>query len=180
MSRPRPSAPGRCHARTGYRIGDGGYPEMTTSPILVCYDGSDDAKQAVASAAQLFPGHAAVVLHVWEPLKEVASVPPVPGLRKMLEGGLDEMDKAGGEISARLAAEGAAQASSAGLDVEPLSISASGRAWRNILKVARERDVRAIVIGQRGIGGAERAVLGSVSTAVVHHADRPVVVVPAE
>lgn len=153
---------------------------MTVPPILVCYDGSDDAKQAVGRAAGLFPGHRAIVLHVWEPLKDAASVPPVPGLYGMLESGLDEMDRAGVEISARIAAEGAEQARAAGLDAEPLSVSAPGRTWRNILGVARERDVHAIVMGQRGIGGAERALLGSVSTAVVHHADRPVVVVPAE
>ena len=36
----------------------------------------------------------------------------------------------------------------------------------------------AIVIGRRGIGGAERALLGGVSNGVLHGADRPVVVVP--
>jgi nucleotide-binding universal stress UspA family protein len=152
---------------------------MSASPILLCYDGSDDSKQAVARAAELFPGHRAIVLHVWEALKEVASVPPVPGLQGMLAAGLDEMDEIGDEVSRRTAADGAEQAKVAGLDAEPLSVKAPGRAWRNILKVARDHDVQAIVIGQRGLGGAERALLGSVSTAVVHHSDRAVVVVPA-
>jgi nucleotide-binding universal stress UspA family protein len=152
---------------------------MSMPPILICYDGSDDSKQAVARAGELFPGHGAIVLHVWEPLSEVASVPPVPGLYGMLAAGLDEMDKIGEEVSERTAAEGAEQANAAGLDAEPLSVKAPGRAWRNILNVARDRDVQAIVIGQRGVGGAERALLGSVSTAVVHHADKPVLVVPA-
>jgi nucleotide-binding universal stress UspA family protein len=153
---------------------------MNPRPILICYDGSENSKQAVTRAADLFPDQPAIVLHVWEPLKDAASVPPVPGLYGMLEAGLEEMDKIGDEVSARTAAEGAEQAKAAGLAAEPLSVSAPGRAWRNILKVARDRDVQAIVVGQRGIGGAERTLLGSVSTAVVHHADRPVVVVPAE
>lgn len=152
---------------------------MRTAPILICYDGSDDSKQAVARAAELFPRHPAIVLHVWEPLKDVASVPPVPGLYGTLAAGLEEMDRIGDELSKRTAGEGADQAQAAGLDAEPLSVSAPGRAWRNILKVARDRDVQAIVLGRRGIGGAEHALLGSISTAVVHHADRPVVVVPA-
>jgi nucleotide-binding universal stress UspA family protein len=152
---------------------------MTTGPILICYDGSDDSKQAVSRAGELFPGQKVIVLHVWEPLRDVASVPPVPGLHGMLSAGLDEMDKIGDEVSKRTAAEGAEQARTAGLEAEPLSVSAHGRAWRNILEVARDRDVPAIVIGQRGIGGAERTLLGSVSTAVVHHANKPVVVVPA-
>jgi len=153
---------------------------MSKAPILICYDGSEDSKQGVARAGELFPGHGALVLHVWEPLREVASVPPVPGLQGMLAAGLDEMDKIGDEVSQRTAAEGAELANAAGLDAEPLSVQAPGRAWRNILEVARERDAQAIVVGQRGVGGAERALLGSVSTAVVHHADKPVVVVPAE
>ena len=151
---------------------------MSQPPILICYDGSDDSKQAVSRAGELFPGREAIVVHVWEPLKEVAAVPPVPGLYGMLESGLNEMDKIGDEVSQRTAAEGAVQARAAGLHAEPLSVSASGRAWRHLLAVARERGVQAIVIGQRGIGGTERALLGSVSTAVVHHADRPVLVVP--
>lgn len=151
---------------------------MSDGALLICYDGSDDSKQAIARAAELFPGRAALVLHVWEPLKEVAAVPPVPGLYAILEEGLAEMDRVGNEISERLAKEGAEAATTAGLDAQPLSLSARGRAWRHILEVATERDVQAIVVGQRGIGGAERVLLGSVSTAVVHHADRPVVVVP--
>jgi nucleotide-binding universal stress UspA family protein len=89
------------------------------------------------------------------------------------------MDKIGEEVSQQTAAEGAEQATAAGLQAEALSVRAPGRAWRNILAIAREKDVQAIVMGQRGIGGAERALLGSVSSAVVHHADRPVVIVPA-
>ena len=152
---------------------------MSTAPILICYDGSDDSKQAVSRAGELFAGRRAIVLHVWEPLKEVASAPPVLGLHGMLEEGLSEMDRIGEEVSQRTAREGNDQAQAAGLDAEPLSVSGSGRAWRNILKIAREREVQAIVLGQRGIGGTERLLLGSVSTAVVHHADRPVVIVPA-
>lgn len=152
---------------------------MSKAPILICYDGSEDSKQAVARAGELFPGRGALVLHVWEPLSEVASVPPVPGLHGVLAAGLNEMDKIGHEVSQRIAAEGAEQANAAGLDAEPLSMQAPGRAWLNILKVARDRDAQAIVIGQRGVGRAERALLGSVSSAVIHHADKPVVVVPA-
>ncbi len=151
---------------------------MSERPLLICYDGSADSQKAIARAAGLFPGRAAIVLHVWEPLKEVASVPPVPGLHGTLEAALTEMDRMGEDVSRRTAEEGAKLATSAGLEAEPSSVQAPGRAWRNILKFARAHDVDAIVIGQRGLGGAERALLGSVSTAVVHHADRPVLVVP--
>ena len=79
---------------------------MSDPKLLVCYDGSDDAKQAIDRAARLFPGRAAVVLHVWEPLREVASVPPVPGLHGVLEAGLAEMDKEGADLSQQTAGRG--------------------------------------------------------------------------
>jgi nucleotide-binding universal stress UspA family protein len=153
---------------------------MSDPELLVCYDGSDDSKQAIARAARLFPGRTAIVLHVWEPLKDVASIPPVPGLHAMLAEGLAEMDKEGEDVSRKTAAEGAELANAAGLKAEPLSVQAPGRAWRNILKLADEHDVQAIVLGQRGVGRAERLLMGSVSSAVVNRADRPVVIVPAE
>lgn len=45
-----------------------------------------------------------------------------------------------------------------------------------ILSIARSRDVDLIVVGSRGLGGITSLVLGSVSNAVLHHADRPVMV----
>jgi nucleotide-binding universal stress UspA family protein len=90
------------------------------------------------------------------------------------------MDRMGADISRETAEEGARVAADAGLSAEPLSIQARGRAWRGILAAAREHDVATIVMGRRGIGGAERVLLGSVSNGVLHGADRPVVIVPEE
>jgi len=91
---------------------------------------------------------------------------------------LNEMDRLGADVSQKTADEGARLAAEAGLDAEALSVQAPGRAWRGILAVAREHDVVTIVMGRRGIGGVERALLGSESNGVLHGADRPVVVVP--
>jgi nucleotide-binding universal stress UspA family protein len=147
-------------------------------PVLLCYDGSEGAKRAGATAARLFPSRAAVALHVWEPLSAVASVPPVPGLGGVLREGLAEMDQIGLEESARLAAEGAREAEEAGLRAEALSEQREGRAWRAILAIARERDAAVVVVGRRGVGTVERTLMGSISSAVVQRADRPVLVVP--
>lgn len=151
---------------------------MSARPILVCFDGSANSRQAITRTAELFPGRQALVLHVWESLKDVASVPPVPGLSGVLRGGLDEMDRMGRDVSQTTAEDGARLAADAGLNAEALSVQAPGRAWPAILSAARQHDVEAIVIGRRGISGAERALLGSVSNGVLHEADRPVVVVP--
>ena len=48
-----------------------------------------------------------------------------------------------------------------------------------ILDVADELDAEAIVLGSRGLTGVKSLLLGSVSHAVLQHADRPVMVVPS-
>ena len=54
-----------------------------------------------------------------------------------------------------------------------------GPAARAIVAAADARDADEIVVGSRGFGPV-RGVLGSVSHAVLHETDRPVVVIPAE
>jgi nucleotide-binding universal stress UspA family protein len=48
-----------------------------------------------------------------------------------------------------------------------------------ILAEADAVDARVIVLGTRGLTGVKSVLLGSVSHAVLQHADRPVVVVPS-
>ena len=54
-----------------------------------------------------------------------------------------------------------------------------GDAAQEIVRVARERDVDLVVLGARGLRTFGRLFLGSVSEAVLHHADRAVVIVRA-
>lgn len=51
--------------------------------------------------------------------------------------------------------------------------------WRSIIDAAQELDAAAIAVGSRGLGGLRSLALGSVSTAVLHHAHRPVVAMPS-
>lgn len=54
------------------------------NPLLIGYDGSEDAQQAIAGAAGLFPGASAVVLTAWRPLVQtlahypMAAAAPLP------------------------------------------------------------------------------------------------------
>ena len=41
-------------------------PDATDKPILLCYDGSEDAFRAIEFAGSLFSGRSAIVLSVWE------------------------------------------------------------------------------------------------------------------
>jgi hypothetical protein len=42
-------------------------------PILLCYDRSAGARRAIETAAELFPGRKAIVLHIWRPIAIAAA-----------------------------------------------------------------------------------------------------------
>jgi nucleotide-binding universal stress UspA family protein len=75
------------------------------------------------------------------------------------------------------ASEDAELAAAAGFTAMPIAVEASGPIAETIVAVAEERDAAAIVVGSRGLSGVRSALAGSVSTGVVHHARRPVLVV---
>jgi nucleotide-binding universal stress UspA family protein len=60
------------------------------------------------------------------------------------------------------------------------SVALEGNAADEIVALAHERDADLIVVGTRGLGTFRSALMGSVSSAVVHRADRPVVVAREE
>jgi nucleotide-binding universal stress UspA family protein len=53
-----------------------------------------------------------------------------------------------------------------------------GNAPDRVVELAQARNAPLIVVGSRGLGAVAGALLGSVSSAIIHRADRPVLVVP--
>jgi nucleotide-binding universal stress UspA family protein len=78
-----------------------------------------------------------------------------------------------------LAKGGAELATQAGLDATPRCEPDAVAVWATIVDVADELDATLIVTGSRGMGGIKSLLLGSTSDRVLHHARRPVLVVPA-
>jgi nucleotide-binding universal stress UspA family protein len=144
-------------------------------PLLVCYDGSDDAKYAIETASTLFPGGHALVISVWQRLAGLDTIGWAGEPAGMVNFG--EVDRAAGEHGRRLAEEGVRIAHEAGLDAEPLPVEALGPIWKTIVEAGATHDASAIVIGSRGLTGLRAVLLGSVSSAVVHHAGRPTLVI---
>jgi nucleotide-binding universal stress UspA family protein len=60
---------------------------------------------------------------------------------------------------------------------EPLALEAAGPVWKTIVDTADREDAATIVMGFRGLAGLKAMLLGSVSSAVVHRADRPTLIV---
>jgi nucleotide-binding universal stress UspA family protein len=146
-------------------------------PILLCYDGSSDAKEAVERAGDLTGGGPAVVLYVWLPPSALMLAGRIVAEDHPLAPAIEEFDRKAREEAERVAAEGAEIASRAGFDATPLTRRAS-HVWRAIVEVADEHDARAVVVGSHGRSATTSAVLGSVSHGVVNHCPRHVLVAP--
>jgi nucleotide-binding universal stress UspA family protein len=150
--------------------------------VLIAYDGSDAAKQAVSAAAELFAGRPAYVVTIWEPGLAYAmsdlepTGPELSPIPMDIEGTQDLEDDL--QVHARrTAAEGAELAKAAGLDCEALVVADRTNVAEAIVKVARKQSVAAIVVGSRGLTGLRARLEGSTSSAVLKHAECPVVVV---
>jgi nucleotide-binding universal stress UspA family protein len=143
------------------------------APILICYDGSDEARHAIDVAAKLLGPRRAVVLDVGpvlttaESLATLSSVVPGTAFEDLNEDDALERACAGTKLANR-----------AGFTAHARGETAAG-AWEGIVDVADEIDAAAIVIGSRGLNGPRELFEGSVSHEVAAHAGRPVLIVPA-
>ena len=147
--------------------------------ILICYDGSEDAKAAIEHAAELLGDEPATVLTVWQPFIEIlAHSPSGFGITPALldSEGLDEESRNNAQKSAD---EGADLASRAGLNAKSRICCQGTTIAATILEEAEAVGASAIVMGSRGLTGLKSLLLGSVSHAVIQHADRAVIVVPS-
>ncbi|WP_433476717.1 universal stress protein [Spirillospora sp. CA-142024] len=144
--------------------------------VLIAFDGSDDARAAVEYAARHLRAEPTVIMTVWEPLLAQLGWAPLAAAAPVAEPG----DKYEEEKQAeRLAEQGAEIAGAAGLtEVTTRAERGGGPVWAAIVDVADELNASVIVTGSRGLAGARSVILGSVSTRVLHHAHRPVLVVP--
>jgi hypothetical protein len=110
---------------TTYAVDPQGRASSADGPLLLCFDGSDDARRAIKRAGALFAGRHALVVTVWQPIAD-----------------LDDFAWTG---------------------------AIAGQV--NIVELNRG------VMGSRGLTGVRSMLLGSVSSAVVHHADRPTLII---
>jgi nucleotide-binding universal stress UspA family protein len=160
---------------TTYAVDRRGCTPTGEGPLLLCYDGSHDARHAIEGAGALFGGHRALVLTVWRAtaLGSLAWSGATDSMNRFVDD-----DRTAAEVAGRVAEEGVRLARAAGLDAEPGPADATGPAWATILEIADRIDAAAIVMGPRGIGGVPSMLLGSVSSAVVHHTDTPTLLIP--
>jgi nucleotide-binding universal stress UspA family protein len=157
---------------------------MAKPTIVIAYDGSDLAKEAVRQAAVLFPGSPAVVTTVWEPglgaLTTMApgfDVGPLDGRFDPAE--VAEVDHAVEDHAVVVAADGTQLARSLGLEAEAHAIADELKVGDTIADVAEQCSAAAVVIGSHGLSGLKSHLLGSTSRDILARCGRPVVVVRA-
>lgn len=148
------------------------------APVLLCFDGSDDARQAIAEAARLLGPRPAVVVTVREPIELWAPYDPATildaGIAKLASKPLG-LDEIADQIAQRQLDTGVELAQAAGLQAQ--GQIARGKPWRAICDLADDVNAAVIVLGARGLSRVQSALLGSVSAAVSVHAGRPVLII---
>jgi nucleotide-binding universal stress UspA family protein len=149
--------------------------------ILLCYDGSADAQAAIDRAGQLMPGSKATVLVIWETILETMTRNGALGMGFGMVGlySDDGADTTIKQAAIDTAAAGVQLAAAAGLVAQPRVVNRDDDIAAVILAEAADLDASVIVMGTRGLGGVKSLMLGSVSHAVLRHADRPVLVIPS-
>jgi nucleotide-binding universal stress UspA family protein len=146
--------------------------------IVLCYDGSASAKQAITTAYALVGQSPALLLHVWEPPGNYLGPDPFGGIETWSGPQIVELEAMAVERANRTVEYGVELARDAGFTAQARLQRGDSGVWRTILDVAEETDAQLIVAGARGLSPIKSLLLGSVTTPLVHHATRPLLIVP--
>lgn len=145
-------------------------------PVLIAYDGSDQAKGAIAEAGRVLGGRRrAVVLTVREPI-ESYDFAGLGGATTLDPATVSAMQESAQNEATVVAEEGAALAREAGFLAEA-RVEVGPTPWQEIVAVGDELDADVIAIGSRGRTGLKKVLLGSVASAVAQHSGRSVLIV---
>lgn len=146
--------------------------------ILLATDGSDFSKAAIDALANIVANPENTIFKIVSTVEFPAMLPSDPFIGASVEY-YDAIEKVGHEQAKRAAEEAETQIRSLFPEFS-LNITAeaiSGSPQRVLVEKAAEWGADLIVVGSHGYGFWSRAMLGSVSNSVVHHAPCSVLVV---
>jgi nucleotide-binding universal stress UspA family protein len=148
---------------------------MNVKPIVLATDGSPSAAEATLKAVELAQAFETplVVVSVEHPAQLVGS--GYYGYGELLI----ELRKAEFERIETVLEQTSTVAAEAGVTCETVHAGDEAPVSEQICRLAAKRNARMIVIGAHGWSTVRRVLHGSVSTAVVHEARCPVLVVPS-
>ena len=132
--------------------------KMSSGPILLCYDASEEAAAAIAAAAERLSSREAIVVTVQETIAKWEPDGPrdVTSETAAMLDSLDP-DDAAAELSHDVLRKGVELARAAGFDAGGRAVG--GKTWRAICDLADELDASTIVLGARGLSRVQSVVI---------------------
>jgi hypothetical protein len=105
---------------TTFAVDPAGHTRTADGPLLLCYDGSEDAKHAIEHAGRLLGGRDALVVTVWQPTPALGSSASAGAT----DGKFDfvDVDRAAVGLGERVARDGVRIAQHAGLHAKPVAV----------------------------------------------------------
>jgi nucleotide-binding universal stress UspA family protein len=143
--------------------------------ILLASDGSREAQLATTTAAELANSTNSELHLITVP----DSTYHTHELRSRYETYEEALEAVKGETQ-KVLDEQVQKVEEAGGSVKEAHLRVGERRDQAIVHLAEDLGAGLIVMGSRGLGGVRRALMGSVSASVVHHAHCPVMVVRPE
>lgn len=144
--------------------------------IVVGFDGSPAASAAINTGALLLSQAHAWITNLWAPpLTDETLRNRLWRGRNRLDDFLQAAEREGEWRAGHVADMGVALARAAGWQAEPLLRRVAGGKGIELAQLVDEIDPDVVLVGARGLSGV-RAVLGSVSDAIVHYSPKPVLV----
>jgi nucleotide-binding universal stress UspA family protein len=155
---------------------------MHCGPVIIGFDGTRVAQHALNETAPLLASREVLVVVVWEAgrafdLSELPSLVLDSPVATLDLRSAFEADRAAYEAALSLAEKGAQLAKNAGMRAEGLAVADELSVADTLVRLAQERDARAVVVGAHSHRRLSELLLGTTSRGVIDKAPCPVVVV---
>ena len=168
---------------SGFRSPESGNPApVRKGPVVIAFDGSPAALRALQEGAALLAPRRGLVVVVWEAgaAYDLATIPStgldLPGAELDLRAAA-ELDQALYKDAQELARHGAAIARSLGMEADGLAVADEVTVAETLVRVARDVDAAAIVLGRHDHSALRDVLQGSTTKGVLRTAPCPVLVV---
>ncbi|GAA5184805.1 universal stress protein [Rugosimonospora acidiphila] len=155
---------------------------MRSGPVIYAFDGSPAAEHALREGAAIFAKRHALVVSVWEAgIGFQVSALPVRAFEApaapLDSGDAFQVDEAMHDAARRTAERGAQLARQAGLEADAMAVTDRKTVADTLIRLVRELDGQAVVVGAHSRGAISSRLLGSTSRDVLQKASCPVLVV---
>ncbi|MGD9527308.1 universal stress protein [Pseudonocardia sp.] len=155
---------------------------MSTGPVVIAFDGSAAAQRALRAAATLMAPRPGLVVVVWEAglAFDLASIPSAS--LEMAPAAVDyaraaDIDRTLAANAEEMARRGAAIATELGMVSEALAVADELTVGGTLVRVVKEVDAAAVVVGRHERGALHDFFIGSTTKELVKHSPCPVLVV---